>query len=167
MRRLTTRKTAAYSFAVAACVVISFFCLAYPMYVIRPFRHQGARELGAALAVLRWRVLILSACAAVSLGAIAVYWRRQPVPRRRGAAALGVAAVCIGAALSRVNIYEKMFHPIGQPSFQPVAQTKLDGAEKLITINVGGVARAYPIRSVSYHHVVNDVAGGVPIVATY
>lgn len=27
--------------------------VAYPMYVIRPFRHQGAGELGAALAILR------------------------------------------------------------------------------------------------------------------
>ncbi len=60
-----------------------------------------------------------------------------------------------------------MFHPIGEPSFQAAAQTKLDGAEKLIAVNLGGVARAYPIRSVSYHHVVNDVVGGVPIVATY
>jgi hypothetical protein len=28
-------------------------------------------------------------------------------------------------------------------------------------------ARAYPVRSLSYHHIVNDVIGGVPIAATY
>ena len=28
-------------------------------------------------------------------------------------------------------------------------------------------ARAYPIRSLSYHHVLNDMLDGVPIVATY
>ena len=37
----------------------------------------------------------------------------------------------------------------------------------LIAINVAGVARAYPIRIVSYHHIVNDVVNGEPIVATY
>jgi hypothetical protein len=34
-------------------------------------------------------------------------------------------------------------------------------------VRVAGIARAYPIRSISYHHVVNDTVGGVPIVATY
>ncbi len=32
---------------------------------------------------------------------------------------------------------------------------------------LGDKARAYPIRSISYHHVVNDRLGGVPIAATY
>ncbi len=167
MHQLTARETARYSFAIAACVVISMFCLAYPMYVIRPFRHQGVRELGAALAILRGRWLVFFACIAIALRAIAVYWRRQPVRWRRIAAGLGVAAICLCAALSRVNVYEKMFHPIAQPSFQAAAKTKLDGAEQIIAVNLGGVARAYPVRGVSYHHVVNDVVGGVPIVATY
>ena len=30
-----------------------------------------------------------------------------------------------------------------------------------------GDARAYPIREMAYHHIVNDVVGGVPIAATY
>ena len=31
----------------------------------------------------------------------------------------------------------------------------------------GGKARAYPITMMSYHHVVNDIVGGVPIAVTY
>jgi hypothetical protein len=30
-----------------------------------------------------------------------------------------------------------------------------------------GVAMAYPVNQVAYHHVVNDTVGGVPIAATY
>jgi hypothetical protein len=38
-----------------ACLAVSLFCVAYPIYVIRPFRAQGTRELLAALSVLRYR----------------------------------------------------------------------------------------------------------------
>ena len=34
--------------------VVAFLASAYPMYVIRPFRAQGSRELALALAVRDW-----------------------------------------------------------------------------------------------------------------
>ena len=34
-------------------------------------------------------------------------------------------------------------------------------------IDVNGVALAYPIRQLAYHHVVNEVIGGTPLVVTY
>ena len=37
----------------------------------------------------------------------------------------------------------------------------------VIAVKVNGSARAYPIRSMSYHHIYNDVVLGEPIVATY
>ena len=57
--------------------------------------------------------------------------------------------------------------PIIHSSFTAARDVKLDGAEKVIAVRVGGEARAYPIRSMSYHHVANDVVGGTAIVATY
>ena len=41
-----------------ACVILSLICVLYPIYVIRPFRAQGAGELAVALAVLRFRPLL-------------------------------------------------------------------------------------------------------------
>lgn len=96
-----------------------------------------------------------------------MYWRVQPRTSRRIIAALGLAGVCLFTGLSRVNIYEVMFHPMGAPVFVPAGEMNLDGDEKVIAVEVAGSARAYPIRSISYHHIVNDVVGGVPIVATY
>jgi hypothetical protein len=60
-----------------------------------------------------------------------------------------------------------MFHHYDLPTYSPAAGSKLDGDEKVIAINLHGQARAYPIRSMSYHHVVNDEVGGIPVVATY
>jgi hypothetical protein len=48
-----------------------------------------------------------------------------------------------------------------------VSEAKLDGDEQVIAVKIGDAARAYPIRSMSYHHVVNDTLGGVPLAATY
>jgi len=156
-----------YALLIAGCFALSFCALFYPIYVIRPFRHQGPRELAWALAILSFRPLAMLCSAAAALLAATLYWHRQPRTPRRIAAVLGAAGVCLFAGLSRVNIYEMMFHPLDRPAFAPAAETHLDGDERVIAVALAGSARAYPIRSISYHHIVNDVVGGVPIVATY
>ena len=58
--------------------------------------------------------------------------------------------------------------PISSPRFQPVAQWE-DGAarEPVISVVRGGAARAYPLRVLVWHELVNDVMGDTPIVVTY
>jgi len=148
---------------IIATLAIAIFFVAYPDYVIRPMRHQGAGELQAALVVLQYQHLAEFLCAAAALLALVFYLRLKPGrgPQIRAISATAVVLVC--AAFSRVNVFEVMFHPAGAPSFQPARETKLDGDEKVLAVNT----RAYPIRSISYHHIVNDVAGGVPIAVTY
>jgi hypothetical protein len=162
---MTRKRT--YVLLIAACLGLSLFCLVYPIYVIRPFRHQGVRELAAALAILRFRLVVMALSTVVALLAATLYWRMQPRTLWRIVATLGVTGVCIFTGLSRVNVYEVMFHPMGPPTFVPAGEMNLDGDEKVIAVEIAGAARAYPIRSISYHHIVNDVVGGVPIVATY
>jgi hypothetical protein len=156
-----------YLLLLGACLAIALFCLAYPFYVIRPFRHQGLRELAAALAILRFRPGVEILCGVTAALAGILYWRLQPKLLRRIAALAGAAAVFLCAGLSRANMYEIMFHPLGRPSFATSRETKLDPDEKVIAVNLRGDSRAYPIRVISYHHIVNDVVGGLPIVATY
>jgi|SRR5579872_853545 len=149
------------------CFLATAGALIYPLYVIRPFRHQGPQELIVALAVLRYRPSVMILCALSSLAALVWYWRQEKRWLRRTASAISVIAVSALAILSRVNVYEIMFHPFDRPSFSSADQVKLEGDEKVIAINIGREARAYPIRIISYHHVINDLLDGVPIVATY
>jgi len=149
------------------CLALSLICVAYPIYVIRPFRAQGARELAAALVVMRFRIAATVISGAAALAALALYWRAQPRRWRRTCATAGAVLVCGLAALVRVNIYELMFHPNDHPSFAEASRMKLDKDEKVIAVKIGGAARAYPIRNISYHHVINDVLDKVAIVATY
>jgi len=153
--------------ALLACLALSLVCVAYPVYVIRPFRSQGARELMIALMVMRFRLAATIISAAVAVTALAVYWRRQPARWPRALATAAAVLVCVLAALARVNIYELMFHPDTHPSFRAASQMKLDNDERVIAVRIGDMARAYPVRDIAYHHVINDVLDQAAIVATY
>ena len=39
--------------------------------------------------------------------------------------------------------------------------------DKVLAVTLGQEARAYPIRTMGYHHIVNDTVNGVPIAVTY
>src|SRR5579884_1186719 len=161
----TDRQRRVFWLFLVFAALVSFACVAYPLYVIRPFRAQGPRELAAALAVLQHSSFITGACVGLAL----VMWMGLLIVQRRWLTRIGATLimllVCAFAWAAHVNVYELMFHPMGQPSFKSAARTKLDGAEEVIAVQVHGVARAYPVRIISYHHIVNDTVGGVPIVA--
>lgn len=58
---------------------------------------------------------------------------------------------------------------IWEPAHIPAAQeTRLDDREPVLTYeHEGEPARAYPIRYLMWHEIVNDVVGGLPIAVTY
>jgi hypothetical protein len=149
------------------CLAVALLCVAYPIYVIRPFRAQGPQELAAALVVTRFRPVVTLLCALVALAALISYWRVQARTGWRILAIAGTGLVALLAFLARVNIYELMFHQLDRPDFAAAEQVKLDNDEKVIVVKIGDAARAYPIRSMSYHHVVNDIVGQAAIAATY
>jgi hypothetical protein len=75
--------------------------------------------------------------------------------------------VTFSAVMTRLNYFEWMFHPIAGAQFIPESKSKLDAKEMIMAVNFGVNSRAYPISQMAYHHVLNDVVGGVPIVVTY
>jgi hypothetical protein len=57
---------------------------------------------------------------------------------------------------------------IDDPQFVPVsAADDLAPTEPAMTLEIGGDARAYPLRVLIWHEIVNDVVGGVPVAVTY
>ena len=55
------------------CLTLSLILLVYPLYVIRPFRAQGAWELVAALVVMRFRSAATLISGVAALAALALY----------------------------------------------------------------------------------------------
>ncbi len=55
------------------------------------------------------------------------------------------------------------------PNFDTVADAGewLDGSEPVIVLEIDGDARAYPLRILVWHELVNDVVGGRPVMVTY
>jgi len=57
---------------------------------------------------------------------------------------------------------------IDDPKFQPVAdETDVKPNEPVIGLAIGGDARAYPLRILMWHEIVNDTVGGEPVAVTY
>ena len=58
--------------------------------------------------------------------------------------------------------------PIDHPKFIPAAQVRfLTPAEPVISVEIHGQAKAYPLRILVWHEIVNDTVGGTPVTVTY
>jgi hypothetical protein len=156
---------ASFSLALAA-TLIPIMCLAIPMYVIRPFRPQDPSQLVLALTVRDLAPWIAAVCAIVVLLILFRSWKRSGVLLRTGLA-LCAAIASAGAVATHINVFEIMFHPYKDPAFAGIGSVRVDPDDKVLAVQIGGVAHAYPIRAMGYHHIVNDVISGQPIAATY
>jgi Protein of unknown function (DUF3179) len=149
---------------VASLAILAF--AAYPMYVIRPFREQAPAALEHALWVLL-HGKPLSLILALLITALALLlWRRAGwMAKVLLASAVGVAL--LAAASTWINPFEQMFHPLGEPKYLAADRAAIDANDMVIAVTLGGESRAYPIREMGYHHVVNDRLHGLPMVVTY
>ncbi len=59
--------------------------------------------------------------------------------------------------------------PLDSPVFADVASSldQLEAAESVVALEINGDARAYPVRVLIWHEIVNDAVGGVPVSVTY
>jgi hypothetical protein len=137
-----------------------------PAYIIRPFARQSSRGLWWAMAIRQRAPIVSLLCALVCFGIAALLWQRCNW-WRKGLVAVPLLLVTFSAVMSRLNYFEWMFHPVDQAQFEAESASKLDKSEMILAVRYGWDARAYPIREVAYHHIVNDVVEGVPIAVTY
>lgn len=57
---------------------------------------------------------------------------------------------------------------IDNPQFTPIGEIETLGAkEPVISVEIGEDARAYPLRILIWHEIVNDTVGGKPVTVTY
>jgi hypothetical protein len=147
--------------------VICVAAFAYPMLIIQPFEHQDPGQLAVALQVRRWGPWVALCFALLASYSIWTLWSRHAGRwARTGISVLGVLALA-GTVLAHINVFEIMFHPIDAVTVVAADQAKLENDDMVLAVSAGGQARAYPIRMMAYHHVVNDWVGGVPLAGTY
>ena len=154
-------------------ILLIFFSLAvvaFPVFIMRPFVQQKPALLTIALVIARWSFWLTVAAALAGLALTVRTWARRPERLAIAKNAVMVAAVVMlcGAVLaSRVNVFEHMFHPIGEVHFLPLSQASAGANEMVMAVRIHDEAHAYPVLEMAYHHVMNDTVGGQPIVVTY
>jgi hypothetical protein len=58
--------------------------------------------------------------------------------------------------------------PIGDPKFVAASEVEdIGDLEPVLSVEIDGDRRAYPIRILLWHEIVNDVVGGVPVLVSY
>jgi hypothetical protein len=151
-------------FSASAIICMGWFFI--PAFIIQPFRHQTPAGLALAMALRQRAPWVTLATACVCLVFAVAVWtsirRWQKI-----VLAFVMVLVTFSAVMARLNYFEWMFHPVDSAQFESASASKLDRGEMILAVCIGAEARAYPIREMAYHHVLNDVVGGVPIAATY
>jgi hypothetical protein len=160
--------TRALAAALAALTLVGLAWVAIPVVLIRPFSPQTARGIALSYDLRAWSapltlVFFVSGCV------LAILLRKR-LASWVGLSLMAMAVVVLGgcAWLARQNHFEWMFHPLPRPEFVTAGKADAVAADDLVLgVASGSEARAYPVRALAYHHVVNDVVAGEPIVATY
>ena len=148
-------------------VVAAVTMVAIPVFVIMPFKAQTAAGVEWSYSLRRWSptatvvatVLFLALCAKLWRGAR--WWGRLAMPAL-------LAPLLAVTWFARQNHFEWMFKPLPNADYARVAEAGfVADSDMVMAIEINGDAVAYPVRTMAYHHVVNDVVGGKPITATY
>lgn len=153
----------------ACCLLLATLVMlmlaAYPIYVIRPFREQDPAALQRALWLLLHNKPILFALFILIATPAIALWHRSGWVKLVLAPTIGFSL--LAAVSAWLNPYEHMFHPFGAPQYTTIAQASLEPNDMIIAVSLGGESRAYGIREMGYHHIVNDRLHQLPIVVTY
>jgi len=154
--------------ALIIITLTSFLLVFVPAYLIRPFVPQNARDLTIAYflrSISPWMTLglvLVGGLLAINL------WRASRSRIASGILSSAILILLVSAVLSRQNHFEWMFRPMRTPNFVTVSKaTHVSDSDMVLGVRLSGETRAYPVRIMAYHHLVNDAIANEPLVVTY
>jgi hypothetical protein len=141
--------------------------VAIPVWLIMPFKAQTPGGIEISYQFRRWSPIV-TILATGSLIALSIYLWRAARWWTRGFLVIMMLISLVPAWASRQNHFEWMFKPLNKPEYARAAEAgNVADSDMVMAVEINGEAAAYPIREMGYHHVVEDVVGGVPLAATY
>lgn len=154
--------------ALLVMIAVGIGVIAFPTLYIMPFKPQKAWVMTLALRSRAIAPLVTTIAAALSAVLVILLVTRSRRWWSRTLAVLALAPVGLATWFAYQNHFEWMFNPLGTPHFVAADKAKFVKPDDVVmAVQIDGEAVAYPILQIAYHHVINDVIGGKPIVATY
>jgi hypothetical protein len=148
--------------------LVSVALVLIPAILIRPFAAQTYTGL-----LLSYRLRSLSPTLTLwllgtALLPILFLWIKSSSWWTKSIVALAGTFLLAATILSRQNHFEWIFHPAPPAKFLETAQSShVKDSDMVLGVQIGDETRAYPVRMMAYHHLINDIIAGVPIVVTY
>jgi hypothetical protein len=148
--------------AAAGAIVIT------PAWLIQPFAPQTEKTLDISFALRKWSPIVTMVLTAVALALAVLIWSRTRRWFAKGALILPLFFILLFTWFARQNHFEWMFNPLADARYVPVSAVNFIGDDDMVlAVKINGESAAYPVRQMAYHHIVQDVVGGMPITATY
>jgi len=161
-------KYAAAWIAIATIAISVVAIVAVPIWLIQPFTPQTQQSLDVSFLFSSWSPTFTLVAFAVLL-LLAIYvWSKSRRWFAKAALILPLLIVLPFTWLARQNHFEWMFNPLANASYVSASAADfVADKDMVLAVRINGDAVAYPVRQMAYHHVVQDVVGGMPITATY
>lgn len=148
--------------AAVAAVVIT------PAWLIQPFAPQSQNSIQLSYFLKSWSPFATWIAAIVSAGLAVYIWSNSKKWLGKIILILPLIIVAVFTWFARQNHFEWMFNPLAQAAYAKVPYASfVNDDDMVLAVNINGEAVAYPVRQMAYHHIVQDVVGGMPITATY
>jgi len=147
---------------------IVFAIVFTPVWFIKPFSPQTEKQLEISYFLRSWSPILTIVFSILAIGLAVFIWKNSS--RWYGKIPLIVPLLIILGFtwFARQNHFEWMFNPLENARFAKISETDFVADDEMVlAVKIGDDAAAYPVRQMAYHHVVQDVVGGMPITATY
>lgn len=112
-----------------------------------------------------------AATAAPEVGGVGAPPRAAPAPfvayAGTGASSADREDVVFNALRMQKLLGVDAIRPIYEPEFVSALDTHLEDRDYVLALSVNGDARAYPVDTLNFREMVNDVVGGVPVLVTW
>ena len=154
-------------FGLLVILMIGLAVVIAPIWIIQPFKPQTPRGLEVSY-LLRRISPVITVIASFGVVALAALLWQSSRWFLKVLMVLLMLPLFAATWMARQNHFEWMFRPHASIAFSPASQaTYVGDTDMVLAVKNNGEAVAYPVRLMAYHHLVQDIVGGTPIVATY
>ncbi len=151
-----------------ALMLIAFAIVFIPVWIIQPFKPQTTRGVELSYMLRRFSPWITVVCMVLGFFLMVRLWLGSRRWWKKALLVVILIPILAATWFARQNHFEWMFNPLANATYAKANDAGFVAAEDIVlAVTINGEAAAYPVRLMAYHHLVEDVVGGTPIVATY